>query len=340
MKKIMALFLAFTFVFMTTGTVNAYASDGESPHRQVIFKKEESSQNLFSCDAKRSEYVKKGTDISAIIAEKRSEFEAQITADEDTYTADYSSLFTDSTYAVINRTEKYDLCTNPVYFQGGGEEGEEPIILISQIIIHTTVYHYDLVSVITSGKQEKGAAPKEEQLKNAPKDYGKRLNASSVKLTADIKKGRIALTWDEVEGVSNYQIRYRKAGDKEWTQRYTKGRTRFVIRNLEKGSCYDIRLRAVEKTADGWAVSPWTKTYRRYFKKTKVSSLTFKGKRLTVKWAKDKKVWYYILRVGKERIWANGKATSKSTRVKKGDSFSIRLRAVVRVNDKKYYSFR
>lgn len=296
---------------------------------------------VFTKSSEETLEVSADTDSAALIAEKKAAFDEEIEDIESEYdgitVSDYSALFTDNQYAEFIETESYIT---------GATNTSSYLVLHYEIAVK-----YKAVTVTKKAAppekdpvQQKGAVPTASELKKAKTNTKLNIDATSIATISNIKKKTLKVNWKAVNGVSNYELRYRKAGDSKWTSSYTKGETTYTITKLAKGGTYEFQVRALAKIKGGWAVSAWSNSNYRYVYKATVKKATGAKKKFTVSWAKDKNASYYQVQYATDKAFTKGvkvvkvnkKKTSYTVKKLKKRTYYVRVRAVKTVKKKNY----
>ncbi|MBO5303026.1 MAG: fibronectin type III domain-containing protein [Lachnospiraceae bacterium] len=160
----------------------------------------------------------------------------------------------------------------------------------------------------------------------------------------NVSKG-IKVTWNDVNADVNYEV-YRKAGNGAWSKVATTKATSYTDKKANKnGTKYQFKVHAVY--ASGKAdVSEIETTY--CLTASKLSSVkNVKGKKLTVKWKKNKKASGYEIEYATAKSFkgskiakvSGGKKTSATIKkLKKGKKYFVRVRSYKKSGKVNYYS--
>ncbi len=159
----------------------------------------------------------------------------------------------------------------------------------------------------------------------------------------NVKKG-FKVTWVKTDAVS-YEV-YRKAGSGKWTKVKTTTATSYTDKKANKnGTKYQYKVTYVN--ADGTKTdAPVVTTYR--LTTPKLSSVkNVKGKKVTVKWAKNKKASGYEIAYATAKSFKGSKITNVSggkktsgtiKKLTKGKKYFVRVRSYKKSGKVKYYS--
>ena len=95
------------------------------------------------------------------------------------------------------------------------------------------------------------------------------LQVSNIQITQTVSNGMINLriTWNQPTSdhpIQHYELQYRKQGVSSWTSVTPNPTTRqTIIRNVDKGSVYNVQVRAVSDVGTGqWRSATSQRTYK------------------------------------------------------------------------------
>ncbi|MBQ6370394.1 MAG: hypothetical protein IJJ21_02285, partial [Firmicutes bacterium] len=175
------------------------------------------------------------------------------------------------------------------------------------------------------------------------------VNTGKIKTTANIKKKQMTVRFPVNEAVGNYRIQYRLAGKTAWTNAWSAGTDKYVIKGLKKASLCEFRIAGYVKQADGsWARGEWSKSAYRYMGAVSLKTVkSAKKKQLTVTWAKDAKSTGYQIQYslrsnmsGAKTVTVKGKATTKYTikskSLKSGKKYYVKVRPISKKSGNTY----
>ena len=193
------------------------------------------------------------------------------------------------------------------------------------------------VADVTPSKAEADKAPVNKAIKKP----------AGIKTVANSKKKQLIISFDKVPGAQNYRVMYRKQGAKKWTYAWTNGKNKYTLKKLKNKGLYEFKFSAYTKNAKGaWERGDYSKTSYRYYYKEKLKKVTPSKGKIKVTWAKDKNATYYQLFYSKKKNMSGAKKieikSNKTTAytisgLKKG-KYYVRIRAIKKVNGKKYVS--
>ena len=160
----------------------------------------------------------------------------------------------------------------------------------------------------------------------------------------DGSKKTIKVTYNAVDGATDYEISYRVAGTTKWTTKKTGGKTEYTITGLSSKKMYDIKVRAYRKSDNSYG--PWTGESHRYisYLVTRKAS-TPKAGQIKVTWSKDTSASGYIIMYSTKRNMSGAKTVtvagaSKTSKVitglKKGTKYYVKIRPYKTKNGVKY----
>ena len=160
------------------------------------------------------------------------------------------------------------------------------------------------------------------------------------------KNGTMRIFFKPVKGAVNYSIAYRLAGAKEWTYRWTDGKTEYTVGDLKKGQLLEFKF-AAYKDVDGVLTrGDYSRTSYRYMKSVEKASAKAGKKSLTVKVKKVSGAsGYQVLYATNKKMtgakmttFKGGKKTKlKVSGLKKGKTYYVRYRPYKNKGGRIYY---
>lgn len=173
--------------------------------------------------------------------------------------------------------------------------------------------------------------------------YSTNLETPALSSVANAAKG-VKVTWSKVKGAEGYYI-YRKTGSEKEVRVGTSASTTFTDTKAVNGTAYTYTVRAYA----GKDISECESGKKAVF--VTPSSLSraqnVKGKKMTLKWAKNAKATGYQVQYGLKSDFSDAKTVtvkkagslSKTiTGLKKGKIYYVRVRVYCSVSDKNWYS--
>ena len=177
-------------------------------------------------------------------------------------------------------------------------------------------------------------------------------NASQLAKVKDLKtrerdSDEIELVWTPVEGASGYEAARYSVKDGRWITLGVSDDNDYDVENLLSATVYSFRVRAFAVNAEGQKTyGSWSKTYKTCTRPNEVKQLQVSAKTentVTLKWNSVKRADGYQVYIldsesGQwERLINTGKTSYKVTGLKKGTSYSFRIRPYRNAVDSRYY---
>ncbi len=190
----------------------------------------------------------------------------------------------------------------------------------------------------------KDVTPTDAQANKAPVNKAIKKPAG-ITTVSNSKKKQLIISFNKVPGAQNYRVMYRKQGAKNWSYAWTNGKNQYILKNLKNKGMYEFMFAAYTKNAKGaWERGQYSKTSYRYYYKAKLKKVKPSKGKIKVTWAKDKKATSYQLYYSKKKNMKgakkieikSGKTTSYTIKGLKKGKYYVRVRAIRKVNGKKY----
>ncbi|MCI9063924.1 MAG: fibronectin type III domain-containing protein, partial [Clostridia bacterium] len=159
----------------------------------------------------------------------------------------------------------------------------------------------------------------------------------------------VTLSWSKATGASRYQIQRYNSSKKTWVNVTTTNKTSYKVSKLSNGTTYKFRVRAYKTVSETNKYGNWSSTLNTATKTVtpKISKITAKNKKATIKWKKIHGSTGYEIYMSTRKKGTYKKVTTikKASTVSytksnliKGKTYYFKIRAYKTVNNKKIYS--